>query len=240
MSPPALPSEIPLTPAEFAALMAPLGPFEPKPRLAVAVSGGADSLALVLLADGWARARGGAALGLIVDHGLRTESGGEAEQARATLASRGIAALVLRAIGLRHGPALAARARTARYALLRTACAEAGIVHLLMGHHAADQAETVITRALAGSGPAGLAGMAALAEEAGLRLLRPLLCIRPARLRATLAAAGVAWAEDPSNADPAALRSRLRALRRDRDGDGPATAALLGAAEAQGARRART
>ncbi len=219
--------------------MAPLGPFEPNPRLAVAVSGGADSLALGLLADGWTRARGGTVLGLIVNHGLRAESGREAEETRGTLAGRGIGALVLRAAGLGHGPALAARARAARYALLRAACAEAGIVHLLVGHHAADQAETVIMRALAGSGPAGLAGMAPVVEEAGLRLLRPLLSVPPARLRATLAAAGLAWAEDPSNTDRAALRPRLRALRRDRDGAGPATAALLAAAQAHGARRAR-
>jgi tRNA(Ile)-lysidine synthase len=225
--------------AEFAALMAPLGPFEPLPQLAVAVSGGADSMALALLADGWARGRGGSVLGLIVDHGLRVESAGEAEDTRRVLTGQGIAARVLRITGLARGPALAARARTARYALLRAACAEAGIVHLLIGHHAADQAETVILRALARSGPAGLAGMAGLVEEAGLRLLRPLLSVPPARLRATLAAARVGWAEDPSNADGAFSRPRLRALRRDREGAGPATAALLAAAQASGVARTR-
>lgn len=234
-----LPALAALGAAEFAALMSPLGPFEPCPRLAVAVSGGADSMALALLADGWARARGGSVLGLIVDHGVRAESAGEAEAARHTLAERAIAARVLRATGLGHGPALAARARAARYELLRAACAEAGIVHLLIGHHAADQAETVILRALARSGPAGLAGMAALSEEAGLRFLRPLLPVPPARLRATLAALSVVWAEDPSNADHTASRPRLRALRRDRNGTGPATAALVAAARALGVARAR-
>ena len=229
----------PLGVAEFAALMAPLGPFEPLPRLAVAVSGGADSMALALLADGWARARGGAVLGLIVDHGLRAEAAGEAEDARRALAGRGIAARVLRVTDLAHGPALAARARAARYALLRAACAEAGTVHLLLGHHAADQAETVILRALARSGPAGLAGMAALVEDACLRLLRPLLSVPPAQLRATLAAERVSWVEDPSNADRAFSRPRLRALRRDREGVGPATVALVAAAQASGAARTR-
>lgn len=218
--------------------MAPLGPFEPNPRLAVAVSGGADSLALALLANAWARARGGEVSGLIVDHGLRAGSANEAEEARARLAGFGVQARVLRAMGLGHGPALAARARAARYSLLRLACADAAIVHLLLGHHAADQAETVIMRALSGSGPAGLAGMAALVEEAGLRVLRPLLTVPPARLRATLRAASLGWVEDPSNADRAALRARLRALRADRAGTGPATAALSAAACAAGVRRA--
>lgn len=218
--------------------MAPLGPFEPHPRLAVAVSGGADSLALALLADGWARARGGAVLGLIVDHGLRAESAREAEQARATLAARGIDARVLHATCLPRGSAMAARARAARYALLRDACVEAGTVHLLVGHHGADQAETVIMRALSGSGPSGLAGMAALVEQAGLRLLRPLLGVPPSRLRATLRAACVGWTEDPSNADRSALRPRLRALRADRAGAGAATIALEAAARASGYRRA--
>ena len=72
--------------------------------------------------------------------------------------------------------------------------------------------------------------MAPLVETTRLRLLRPLLAVAPARLRATLVSAGVAWIEDPSNADATALRPRLRLLRRDRDGDGSATAALVAAA----------
>ncbi len=126
----------PLTPDEFAALLAPLGPFEPRVQLAVAVSGGADSTALALLADAWARARGGAVLALIVDHGLRAESAAEAALTMARLAARGIAARVLTLRGLERGPALAARARAARYAALEAACRAAGVVHLLLGHHA--------------------------------------------------------------------------------------------------------
>jgi tRNA(Ile)-lysidine synthase len=118
------------------------------------------------------------------------------------------------------------------------ACAEAGILHLLLGHHAADQAETVLIRELGGSGPDGLAGMAALVEMPSLRLLRPLLGVPPDRLRAVLRDAGLGWTEDPSNADPAALRPRLRALRRDRAGSGPATRALVAGAAAHAATRA--
>ena len=227
-----------ITEAEFAASMAELGPFEPAPRVAAAVSGGADSMALALLADAWARARGGALLALIVDHGLRTESADEAAATVARLSGRGIATQLLRLGGLAHGTALAERARDARFTVLTQACESAGILHLLLGHHAGDQAETVLMRALGGSGPAGMAGMLPLVETASVRILRPLLSIPPARLRATLVAAGLAWVEDPSNADRRALRPRLRVLRLDRDGDGPVTGALVAAAAASARRRA--
>jgi len=232
----------PLTAAEFAALMSPLGPIEAAPAaapaLAVAVSGGADSLALALLAAAWAGARGGGVLALVVDHGLRAESAAEAAATAARLAAHAIPARILRLDGLAHGPGLAARARAARHGALAAACRAEGIPHLLLGHHAADQAETLILRALAGSGPAGLAGMAALVETADLRLLRPLLAVPPARLRATLRAAGLDWIEDPSNADPAATRARLRARRADRAGTGFATDALMEAAARAAAARA--
>jgi tRNA(Ile)-lysidine synthase len=107
------------------------------------------------------------------------------------------------------------------------------MLHLLLGHHALDQAETVCMRLLSGSGPAGLAGMAALVERPMVRLLRPLLDIPPARLRATLRQRGLGWVEDPSNHDPTYQRARLRALRADPDGTGLATRALIKAAAAR-------
>ena len=228
----------PLGQDEFAALMAPLGPFEHAPRLAAAVSGGADSLALGVLADGWARGRGGTLLALVVDHTLRPHSAAEAKLTVDRLATLGIPARLIRLVGLDRGPALAERARAARYAALAAACREAGIPHLLLGHHAADQAETVLMRRQSQSGPAGLAAMPAIREQARLRLLRPLLPIPPARLRATLRAAGIGWVEDPSNRDQRALRSRLRAALNDPDGTGPETAALYQAARTAGLTRA--
>ncbi len=218
--------------------MAALGPFPPCPRLAVAVSGGADSLALALLAAGWVAARGGSVLALIVDHGLRPAAAAEAAQTAARLARRALPARILTLRDLAPGPALAERARAARYRALAEAAAEAGIAMLLLGHHAADQAETVLMRAARGSGPAGLAGMAAWRAERGLVLLRPLLGVSPARLREFLAGGGVGWVEDPSNRGPEALRARLRTLRADAAGDGPATLALLAAARARARARA--
>ena len=85
----------PLGAAEFAALMARLAPFEHRPRLAVAVSGGADSLALALLAQAWAVASGGTLTALTVDHRLRAASAAEAAQVAAWLGARGIAHRIL-------------------------------------------------------------------------------------------------------------------------------------------------
>lgn len=226
-------------PMRFAATMARLGPWEAGPMLAAGVSGGADSTALAILADGWVRPRGGRLLALIVDHGLRTGSVAEARLTSDRLRARGIEARILSVQGLAPGPALAERARMARYDLLRAACAQTGILHLLLGHHALDQAETIMIRALAGSASRGLAGMAVLSEGTGPRLLRPLLAEPPAALRGFLSDRGLPWVEDPSNTSPTARRSRLRARYADPDGDGAGTRALLAAAMDAGRRRTR-
>jgi tRNA(Ile)-lysidine synthase len=200
----------PLDVDEFRALMAPLGPFESRPLLAVAVSGGADSLALCLLADRWARERDGTAVGLTVDHGIREAAAEEAERVGAWLAARDIAHHIL---VWRPPPQLRnvqATARAARYALLSGWCRAAGCLHLLTAHHREDQAETVLMRLARGSGLDGLAGMATLRESADCRLLRPLLTVPQLRLAAVLRAAGQPWVEDPSNRDGHFARVRLR------------------------------
>jgi len=110
---------------EFAALMAPLGPFAPSPRLAIGVSGGPDSLATFLLAHRWAVARGGSALALVADHGLRPDSAGEALAVADRLRARGYEVRIL-SLGLPPGPALHERARRARLSALEAAAAEIG------------------------------------------------------------------------------------------------------------------
>jgi len=225
----------PLSPAEFAAAMAPLGPFGPSPRIAAGVSGGPDSLALALLAADWARARGGDLLALVVDHGLRPESCAEAAAVAATLAGQGIAARVI-PLGLPGGPGLQARARAARRAALLATCADSGRPWLLLGHQRADQAETLLLRARRGSGPGGLAAMAPAVAAPEALVLRPLLGLPPARLEATVAAAGLAPIRDPSNRDPRFTRTVLRAGLAGRAGE---EAALAEAAQGFAARRAR-
>jgi tRNA(Ile)-lysidine synthase len=200
----------PLDPDEFRALMAPLGPFESRPMLAVAVSGGADSLALCLLADRWARERDGTAVGLTVDHGMREAAADEARRVGVWLAARGIPhhTLVWRPPALLRN--VQATARVARYALLTSWCRAAGCLHLLTAHHREDQAETLLIRLARGSGLDGLAGIAALRESADCRLLRPLLDVPQPRLAAMLRAADQPWIEDPSNRNSVYARVRLR------------------------------
>ncbi len=219
--------------------MEPLGPWPgsgARCPIAIAVSGGADSTALAALSQRWATARGLPLLALVVDHRLRPGSTAEATRTLDGLRSRGTEARLLTVRSLDPGPALARRARDARYRLLTEACRNAGAIDLLLGHHAGDQAETVLMRARAGSGPDGLAGMAGLTETDDLRLLRPLLPVPPARLRATLLRHRIDWIEDPSNRDQAAQRVRLRQeLSRPDD----RAAHLLRDAAAAGASRMR-
>ena len=198
--------------AEFAALMEQLGPWPAPPRLAVACSGGADSLALTLLADGWVRARRGRLAALTVDHGLRPESAAEARQVGDWLRRRRIDHHILVWAGPKPSANLPALAREARYRLLGGWCREHRCIGLLLGHQLEDQAETLLLRMARGSGLDGLAGMAPVTQRSDLRLLRPLLAVPRARLEATLRAHRQPWVEDPSNRDPVYARSRIRAL----------------------------
>ncbi|MBP0443556.1 tRNA lysidine(34) synthetase TilS [Roseomonas sp. SSH11] len=216
--------------------MAGLGPFGRAPALAIGVSGGPHSLALAVLAAEWAAGPGGRVLALVADHGLRAGSRAEAEGVVARLASLGIPARLL-ALRLPAGGGLHERARAARLAALAAAAEEAGAPWLLLGHHRADQAETLVFRALRGSGEAGLAGMAMARPEGGVLVLRPLLGVCPDRIEAFLAARGLVPVRDPSNEDPRFVRARLRRVLGAPGG--PEVAALAEAAGAFALRRDR-
>ncbi len=203
-------SHEPLGGAEFAGAMAALAPFETRPRLAVALSGGPDSTALVLLADRWVRNRGGTLLAFIVDHGLREGSAVEARAVARRCASRGIVSRVLAWSGTKPASAIEETARHTRYRLLEMACRRHGILHLLTAHHRQDHLETVALRRESGSGPMGLAGMSRCVERPAFRILRPLLGVHPARLKATLRECGEPWLDDPMNRDSRFARVRLR------------------------------
>lgn len=169
-------------------------------------------MALCLLARDWAAARDGALTALTVDHGLRPEAADEARQVGRWLRVRHIRHVVLRRQGPRPRADIQAAARAARYDLLTGWCRANAVLHLLLAHHQEDQAETLLLRLARGSGVDGLAGMPAIAERDGVRLLRPLLTVPRDRLRATLQACRQDWIEDPSNLDPAYARVRMRAL----------------------------
>lgn len=223
---------------QFAALMRPLGPFEKAPNLAVAVSGGADSMALALLAHAWAQRRGGAITALTVDHGLRRAAAVEARQVRTWLMGHGIAHQTLRWRGAKPDSGIQAAARQARYGLLGQWCRRRGVLHLLTAHHRDDQAETLLLRLRQGSGVAGLAGMPAVRALPGVRLLRPLLEQPRRDLAASLDCHGQAWLEDPSNQEERFARVRARRdLAEGSGGTGGPAALLKLAGEAAAARR---
>jgi tRNA(Ile)-lysidine synthase len=205
--------------------------------VAVAVSGGADSMALLLLTQAWAEVHSGRVTALTVDHGLRPESAGEAEQVARWAAARGIAHATLRWVGAKPTADIQAVARAARYRLLEEWCAQKGIFHLLVAHHQDDQAETFLLRLARGSGLDGLAAIAPLVEQPGCRLLRPLLAMPKARLVASREAHNQAWLEDRSNRDDKFARVRLRRGRALLAHEGLGTARL--AATARRLARAR-
>lgn len=191
--------------------MAACGPFEPRPHVAVAVSGGADSLALMFLLDRWAVALGGKISALTVDHGLRPESAAEARQVAAWARGAGIDHHILAWLGDKPASGLQAAARRARYDLMTAWCRQAGVLHLATAHSQNDQRETVAMRqARGGAAQMGLAGMSLISTRDGVRLLRPLLPVTGAALRAFLAARGAAWIEDPSNTQGRFERIRWR------------------------------
>ena len=203
-------STTPLSDEEFAARMACFDPFEHAPTIAVAVSGGRDSMGLTLLASRWAARRGGDLVAITVDHGLRPDSASEARQVGDWLTAHAIRHHVLHWPGPYPTTGVQAAARQARYRLLTDYCREHAILHLLVGHHREDQAETVWLRRERASGSDGLAAMAAISEQTYLRLLRPLLDVPRERLAATLTEVGQTWVDDPSNHDLSMARGRLR------------------------------
>jgi tRNA(Ile)-lysidine synthase len=183
-----------------------LGSPVPQP-IGLAVSGGPDSLALLLLAHA---AFPGEVRAATVDHGLRAGSAAEAEAVARICGGLGIPHRTLRATVEPRGEGVQAAARAARYAALVAWMRAGDIPLLLTAHHADDQAETLLMRLLRGSGVAGLAGIRASSALPTGRLRRPLLGWRRAELAAIVERAGIEAADDPTNRDDAYDRARLR------------------------------
>lgn len=209
-------------------------------RLVLAVSGGGDSVALMHLASAWERREGGPKpelAVLTVDHGLRPEATAEAALAASQAASLGLEHSILPWAGPKPVRAIEAAARAARYDLMAAWCHASGFDGIVTAHHLDDQAETLLMRLARGSGVDGLSAMPTVGAWAGIPVLRPLLDLPKARLRATLDAAAIRFATDATNDDPRFERSRLRGSRAAFDALG-LTAAALGCS-AKRLRRAR-
>jgi tRNA(Ile)-lysidine synthase len=191
--------------------------------LVLAVSGGPDSTALLVLAARWraARKQGPKLLAVTIDHGLRPQSAHEARAVKHLARSFGLPHRILRWQGKKPRTGLQQAARAARYRLLAAFARTAKADHILTAHTLDDQAETVLIRMSRGSGITGLCAMKKVAplpvarpsrRSGSLLLVRPLLEIPKARLIATLARAGIAYADDASNRDPRFARARMRGV----------------------------
>jgi tRNA(Ile)-lysidine synthase len=199
-----------ITPARIEKLFAPLVGAR---GVLLAVSGGPDSTALLLMAARWAQANKRPKIAVAtVDHGMRDGSRAEAE-AVAVLARRlGLSHRSIEWQGPKPKSRIQERAREARYQLLAAYAREIRADLLVTAHHADDQAETVLFRLVRGSGIAGLRGMESLVAKGDVTLARPLLSLRKSDLIAYCVAAGEPFASDPSNLDPRFKRTHLRRL----------------------------
>lgn len=189
------------------------------PALVLAVSGGPDSTALMVLATRWRNSlkTKPKLIAVTIDHGLREESKREAAEVARLARKLKIGHRTLRWKGRKPATGVQEAARAARYRLLGDAARRAGATHILTAHTLDDQAETVLIRMARGSGLTGLGAMARMSRlpsggEGALTLVRPLLDIPKSRLVATLRAQKINYADDPSNRDPRFTRVRLRGL----------------------------
>ncbi|NND50582.1 MAG: tRNA lysidine(34) synthetase TilS [Rhizobiales bacterium] len=197
--------------ADAGQLLAPLGDYD---HLVLAVSGGSDSVALMVLAADWIKACAKAPKipkisVLTVDHGLRADAAGEAAQVGGWARALGFEHETLTWHGAKPASGVQAAAREARYALMSDWCLANRAAAIVTAHTADDQAETVLMRLARGSGVDGLAGM--LSETGSpWPVLRPLLGVTRAQLRSVLMACGQDWIDDPSNDDEGFERIRVR------------------------------
>lgn len=188
-----------------------LDALAPAGAIGVAVSGGPDSLALLLLARA---CRAEAIAAATVDHGLRAEAAQEAAMVARVCADMGIPHTILRVTVPDDPAGVQAAARQARYGALCAWAEREGLCFLATAHHADDQAETLLMRLARGAGLGGLAGVRRARPLAGtpVALIRPLLDWTKAELEEIVSSAGLVPARDPSNADPRYDRTRARAL----------------------------
>lgn len=193
---------------ELDTLFAPVASYG---RIGLAVSGGADSLALLLLAAQWSGSDH-ALFVYVVDHQLRSEAAGEAAFVADRAERLGLPVRILRWEGEKPKTGIPAAARAARYQLIGAAMAEDKAQVLLTAHHAGDQAETILMRLAHGSGLGGLGGMDIFSTVEEVNVCRPLLLVAPDALAHYVMEAGITAVVDPSNEDGAYERVRWRRM----------------------------
>jgi len=181
-------------------------------KIAVAVSGGSDSMAALLLTREWAEKSGVSILALTVDHGLRAEAAEEARTVKQWTQALSIEHHILKWQGPYPQNGIQQAARDARYQLLLEECERLGASALILGHQQEDQLETFLMRLSKGSSLQGLGVMKPVRQQKGIFLLRPFLKISRKELRGYLRQKKQAWIDDPSNINPDFTRTRLGAV----------------------------
>ena len=195
-------------------------------NVAVAVSGGADSMALALLLGHLSKESKLNLTAITVDHGLRGESANEAQLVSKWLAGYGINHHILKWEEHKDNSNIQAKARNARYRLMAEFCAENNIANLAVAHTLDDQAETVLMRLMRGSGVDGLSGIADSNNIFGVNIIRPLLWAKGQLLREYLSYTAQKWVEDPSNDNTKYARVRVRKFIRSSEDPDLLTARL--------------
>jgi tRNA(Ile)-lysidine synthase len=179
-------------------------------RFAVAVSGGIDSLSLLLVANEWAKNNNSQAIGITVDHQLRAESRDESVYVNELCSGFGIEHHILTWNGEKPTKNVELIARENRYRLICDFCKQNNISYVLVAHHLQDQAETFFIRLFRGSGLDGLSSMKNITNLYDINILRPFLSAKKEVLREYLIENNIRWIEDPSNNDEKYFRNKVR------------------------------
>lgn len=195
----------------FSKIMDKLGPYENKPHLAIAVSGGSDSMCLAILAKEWANSKGGKVSALIVDHGLRKSSKKECAKTKKELENRKIITRCFKwKLSKIPKNAVQEKAREFRYNIFEEWCFKKKIKNLLVAHHFEDQKETFIMRLNNNSDIYGLACMPKVLLKKEIRILRPMLDFNKKEIIKYLKQNKISWIEDKTNSSSIYYRNRVR------------------------------
>ncbi len=179
-------------------------------KIVVAVSGGIDSLSLLLITNEWAKSNNSTVIGLTINHKLREEAGAEALYINNLCKKLGIEHYILTWEGEKPTTNIEAIARENRYRLIKEFCDKNNIEYVLIAHHLQDQAETFFIRLFRGSGIDGLSSMEDITNLFGINIVRPFLNVKKEDLKEYLETKNIKWVEDSSNFDEKYLRNKIR------------------------------
>ncbi len=195
---------------EFSRILGNMGYFEENPHIAIGVSGGPDSIALMILANDWLKTINGKLTVFTLNHGIRKESKEECDYVKAIAEDKEIAVESLKWNGKQNKTKLMQDTRDFRYDLFANRCLKRDILHLMIGHHLDDRIETLIMREKRIGNIIGLSSIPWIREYKSLRILRPLLNFSKDRIIATCKFHGIKWIMDPSNKNPKYERTIIR------------------------------